>query len=103
MLEKIRIVLVNTSHPGNIGASARAMKTMGLSRLYLVAPKCFPSGDATAMAAGADDVLVNAVVVDTLDEALQGCQVIFGTSARLRSLEVTLRSPRELGVQAVAE
>ena len=69
MLERIRIVLVNTSHPGNIGAAARAMKTMGLSDLCLVAPAAFPDPEATARASGAEDVLSGARVVATLDQA----------------------------------
>jgi len=84
----IRIVLVATSHPGNIGSTARAMKTMGLDSLYLVSPKSFPDYKANEMAAGADDLLQNAVVVDTLDEALAGCQVILATSARPRGLSL---------------
>lgn len=95
MLDKIRIILVNTSHPGNIGASARAMKTMGLSKLYLVQPKKYPDGLATAMASNADDILAQAVVVDSLDEALQGCGLIFGTSARKRTLQIPLLDPRQ--------
>jgi tRNA (cytidine32/uridine32-2'-O)-methyltransferase len=65
MQNKVRIVLVNTSHPGNIGAAARAMKNMGLADLYLVAPKVYPSEDAVSRAAGATDILDNAVVVET--------------------------------------
>ena len=67
---RIRIVLVNTSHPGNIGAAARALKNMGLARLVLVEPKDYPSDQAVWRAAGADDVLANAEVVATLDEAI---------------------------------
>ena len=66
MLERTRIVLVNTSHPGNIGSTARAMKTMGLSALYLIAPQDYPHPKAMEMAVGADDILANAIVVDTL-------------------------------------
>lgn len=84
----VRIVLVATSHPGNIGSTARAMKTMGLHSLYLVRPKSFPDYKANELAAGADDVLNDAVVVDTLDEALAGCQVILATSARPRDLSL---------------
>ncbi|HRN60085.1 MAG TPA: TrmH family RNA methyltransferase, partial [Chiayiivirga sp.] len=69
----IRIVLVGTSHPGNIGAAARAMRTMGLSRLDLVAPERFPHREADAMAAGADDVLAGARVFDSLAEAIDDC------------------------------
>jgi tRNA/rRNA methyltransferase/tRNA (cytidine32/uridine32-2'-O)-methyltransferase len=84
-LASIRIVLVETTHPGNIGSVARAMKTMGLSQLVLVNPKIFPDGLATAMASGAADVLTNACVVDTLADALHGCSFVIGTSARERA------------------
>lgn len=87
-LNSIRIVLVATSHPGNIGSTARAMKTMGLNSLYLVSPKSFPDYKAREMAAGADDVLETAVVTETLDEALVGCQLILATSARPRGLSL---------------
>lgn len=87
MTSRSRIVLVETSHPGNIGAAARAMRVMGLRELVLVRPRRFPHADATAMAAHADDVLEAARVVDTLEEALAGCTTVFGTSARRRSLE----------------
>ncbi len=83
---KIRMVLVETSHPGNIGATARAMKNMELTELYLVRPERFPDAEATSRASGADDLLANAVVCDTLEQALEGCQLVFATSARLRSL-----------------
>jgi tRNA (cytidine32/uridine32-2'-O)-methyltransferase len=87
-LNSIRIVLVATSHPGNIGSTARAMKTMGLNSLYLVSPKSFPDYKAKEMAAGADDLLDAAVVTETLDEALVGCQLILATSARPRGLSL---------------
>lgn len=86
--DHIRIILVATSHPGNIGATARAMKTMGLTKLYLVTPKLFPAQQATELAAGADDILHNAIVTDTLPQALQGCQLIFATSARPRDIAI---------------
>ncbi len=95
MFENIRIVLISTSHPGNIGAAARAMKSMGLSRLHLVTPKTFPAAAATAMASGADDVLANAEVHETLDQALVGCSRVYGASARLRSLRWPQANPRE--------
>lgn len=82
----IRVVLVATTHPGNIGSTARAMKTMGLSRLYLVTPKLFPDLKAKEMAAGADDVLADAIITETLEDALKGCQLIIATSARPRGL-----------------
>lgn len=94
-LENIRFVLVGTTHPGNIGAAARAMKTMGLSNLHLVSPKIYPSAEATARASGADDVLARAVVHDDLDSALAGCQQVYGMSARLRHLPVPVVNPRE--------
>lgn len=81
----IRFILVATRHPGNIGAAARAMKTMGQGGLWLVAPECFPHAEATARASGADDVLARARVVATLAEAVADCGLVLGTSARLRS------------------
>ncbi len=101
LLQNIRVVLVNTSHPGNIGGAARAMKNMGLSRLVLVQPKEFPAADASARASGADDVLANAQVVDTLEQALVGCSLVMGTSARERSIPWPLIDPRECGAKAV--
>ncbi len=94
--DSIRIVLVATSHPGNIGSTARAMKTMGLHRLYLVSPKSFPDPRAHEMSAGAYDVLLETVVVtDTLAEALTGCQLILATSARPRDIALTGLTPAE--------
>lgn len=97
MLDKIRIVLVNTHHPGNIGAAARAMKNMGLTRLYLVSPLDYPSFEASQRASSATDVLQQAVVVDTLAEALQGCTLVCGTTARLRSVQWPQLDARECG------
>jgi len=97
-LARVRIVLIHTTHPGNIGSSARAMKVMGLSRLHLVAPKVWPSADATALASGAADLLQSAQVHDTLEEALEGCRLVLGTSARLRSLSMP-----QMDVRAAAE
>jgi tRNA (cytidine32/uridine32-2'-O)-methyltransferase len=99
----IRIVLVGTTHPGNIGAVARAMRTMGLERLTLVSPRHFPSEEATARAAGADDVLGQARVCATLDEALAGCRYVVGASARLRGLSWSTLAPREAAPRLVAE
>lgn len=96
MLDNIRIVLVNTTHPGNIGGVARAMKNMGLSDLCLVAPKLFPHEDAVARASRADDLLDRALVVDSLDDALADCQLVVGTSARTRTIPWPLVNPREL-------
>lgn len=97
--DSIRMVLVATSHPGNIGAAARAMKTMGFGRLYLVSPASFPDKRAFEMAAGADDVLANAVVTKSLIEAVEDCQLVLGTSARTRYIapsELTPRSQADL-------
>jgi TrmH family RNA methyltransferase len=102
-LERIRLVLINTTHPGNIGAAARAMKVMGLSSLHLVTPKIFPHAEATAMASGADDLLQSAVVHASLDSALAGCSLVLGTSARLRSLPMPLLDARRASEQAVQE
>lgn len=93
---RIRFVLVETSHPGNIGAAARALKTMGLDDLALVGPKQFPSAEATARASGADDVLQRAMVFDKLADAVADCAAVFGTSARTRSIEWPTYSPWEL-------
>ena len=103
MLNNTRIVLVNTSHSGNIGASARAMKTMGLSTLYLVSPQFFPDDKANEMASGALDVLGKAIVVDSLDEAVADCSLVVGTSARLRTIPWPMLSPRQFAEKAVKE
>jgi tRNA (cytidine32/uridine32-2'-O)-methyltransferase len=94
-LDQLRIVLVHPSHPGNIGAAARAMKTMGLETLYLVKPKSFPDGKAVAMASGADDILSRAVVVETFEEAINNCHFVIGTTARDRTLKWPTVSPKE--------
>lgn len=85
MIAAIRIVLADTSHPGNIGVSARAMKTMGLRELVLVRPQSFPDAEATVRASGAADVLARARVETSIDAAIAGCGLVFGTSARRRS------------------
>lgn len=101
---KIRIILVGTTHPGNIGATARAMKVMGLERLYLVAPEArFPSAKATAMATSGDDLLQKAVVVDELIDAISGCGLVLGTTARLRSLPLPVADPRSAAERTVRE
>ncbi|MEH6635704.1 MAG: tRNA (cytosine(32)/uridine(32)-2'-O)-methyltransferase TrmJ [Halioglobus sp.] len=94
-LNNIRIVLVNTSHPGNIGGVARAIKNMGLSRLYLVAPRQYPDEQADWRAASAGDILQNAVVTNTLEEAIGDCQFVVGTSARNRRIPWPLLDPRQ--------
>ncbi|HBT57458.1 MAG TPA: tRNA (cytosine(32)/uridine(32)-2'-O)-methyltransferase TrmJ [Pseudomonas sp.] len=95
MLKNVRVVLVNTSHPGNIGGAARAMKNMGLSELVLVDPERFPDPDAVSRASGADDVLVNARIVATLEEAIADCSLVLGTSARDRRIPWPVLDPRE--------
>lgn len=100
-LANIRIVLVEPTHPGNIGAAARAMKTMGLSRLALVRPKVFPSAEATAMASGADDLLVGAQVCGTLGQALAGCALAVATSARARRIPWPAQPPREAAARII--
>ncbi len=102
-LDQVRVVLINTTHPGNIGATARAMKVMGLSALHLVTPSHFPHADATALASGADDLLQHAVVHESLESALEGCGLVLGTSARLRSLAMPQQDARAAARQAVAE
>ncbi|MFO8003629.1 RNA methyltransferase [Thioalkalivibrio sp.] len=92
-LRRIRIVLVGTTHPGNIGSAARAMKTMGLTDLVLVDPQRFPSAEATALAAGADDILSSARIVPGLDEAIRDCIWVTGTSARRRGHSVPPLAP----------
>ena len=101
--ENIRVVMVNTSHPGNIGAAARAIKTMGLSRLYLVDPLDFPSEQATWRSSGATDVLENAVVTETFSQAIDDCDLIIGASARLRRIPWPLLNPRQCGETVAAE
>ncbi|ATM00337.1 tRNA (cytosine(32)/uridine(32)-2'-O)-methyltransferase TrmJ [Aeromonas bestiarum] len=103
MLDQIRIVLVNTSHTGNMGSAARAMKTMGLTQLVLVDPQALPDDNAMALAAGASDVLANARIVSTLDEAIADCGLVIGTSARSRTLSWPMLDPREAGEKAVVE
>jgi tRNA (cytidine32/uridine32-2'-O)-methyltransferase len=94
LLSNIRIVLVETTHAGNIGAVARAMKNMSLEALYLVAPRCFPDPAATARAAGAHDVLNAAVVCDSLIEAIEDCHLVIGASARIRTVVWPQLTPR---------
>lgn len=103
MFYNIRIVLVETSHPGNIGAVARAMKNMSLTQLALVTPKQFPSHEAVARASGADDVLADATLHDTLDEALKGCTTVYGLSARRRTIHWPEFDPRECAQRVVQE
>ena len=99
----IRIVLVGTTHPGNIGAVARAMKNMGLSDLALVQPKYFPHEDATARASGAADILDSAVVVESLEEALTDCVYVAGASARARTINWPSMGPRDCAERLIQE
>lgn len=103
LLDRVRIVLVNTSDCRNIGSAARAMKTMGLSQLVLVDPIEMPNGQAQALAAGATDVLANAKVVATMEEAVKDCGLVVGTSARSRTLPWPMLEPRECGAKLIAE
>ena len=93
--DNIRIVLVNTSHPGNIGGVARAMKNMGLTRLYLVAPRDYPNEQAEWRAVSAKDILDAAIVVPTLEDAIADCQFVVGTSARERRIPWPLLDARQ--------
>lgn len=101
-LENVRIVLCQTSHPGNIGSAARAMKTMGLQHLYLVQPKFFPDPQATSLAAGATDILDKVIVTSSLPEALTGCGFAIGLSARKRTLSHEIVEPKEASRQALS-
>ncbi|MFT6917337.1 MAG: tRNA (cytidine32/uridine32-2'-O)-methyltransferase [Motiliproteus sp.] len=102
MLSSLRVVLVNTTHPGNIGGVARAMKNMGVGQLVLVQPRLFPDEAAFARAAGATDVLDQALVVDTLDQAVAGCQLVVGASARGRHIPWPVVDPRQLAEQIMS-
>jgi len=102
-LGRIRIVLSHTTHPGNIGAAARAMKTMGLSRLFLIKPERFPHADAEAFATGAMDVLESAVVCGNLDEALAGTVLAVASTARHRDLAHEVVDCREACRRIIAE
>lgn len=99
---RVRMVLVGTQHPGNIGSAARALKTMGLSRLVLVAPERFPHAEADALAAGAGDVLETARVLDDPAEAVADCRLVLGCTARDRRIALPMLSPREAAAR-VAE
>ncbi|MCG8415786.1 MAG: RNA methyltransferase, partial [Pseudomonadales bacterium] len=98
----IKIVLVNTSHPGNIGATARAMKNMGLQHLVLVQPEDFPSGVAVGRAASAVDLLDRAQVVESLEAAVADCGLVIGASARRRSIPWPMLDPQGCGEKSVA-
>ena len=102
LLSRIRVVLVTPSHPGNIGAAARAMFTMGLTRLVLVSPRRFPDPEAVALATGATRVLDGATVVATLDEAIAGAALAIGLSARPREFAGRVLAVRDAAIEAVA-
>lgn len=101
--DNISVIMINTTHPGNIGAAARALKNMGLSKLVLVDPKEYPTAKATWRAAGATDVLEQVEVVSTLDEAIADCGLVIGTSARERRIPWPLLTPRECGDRVCEE
>jgi tRNA (cytidine32/uridine32-2'-O)-methyltransferase len=101
MTALVRIVLIDPSHPGNIGSVARAMKNMALSDLVLVRPRAFPHADAVALAAGADDILSNARIVSTVAEAISDCGFIAGTTSRPRSYYWEFATPRDVAGRIV--
>ena len=103
LFDNISIVMINTTHPGNIGAAARALKNMGLRKLVLVDPKEYPTAKATWRAAGATDVLSEVEVVNSVDEAINDCGLVIGTSARERRIPWPLLTPRECGDRVCAE
>lgn len=101
VVARLRVVLVGTQHPGNIGAAARALKTMGLARLVLVAPEDYPAEEAYRRAAGADDLLGDAPVVATLAEAVADCHLVLGCTARSRRVQLEEHTPRRAAALAV--
>ena len=106
LFQQLRFVLVDTSHPGNVGAAARAIKTMGFGQLYLVNPRyedVLSHPDAIAFASGAQDVLERAQVVKTIEEALIGCQLVAAVSARLREFSPPVIDGREFGQRLIAD
>lgn len=105
-LSHVRIVMVNTTLPANIGSALRAMKTMGLSKLVLVAPKTYPHPDIDALAAGATDLIEKIEIVDRLEDAIRDCHIVFGTSARSRTIPWPLLDARpaaQKSMQAVMQ
>jgi len=103
MLNNVKVILVGTSHPGNIGSAARAMKVMGLTQLVLVDPQCEVDAQTRALAAGAADIAQDALIIDTLEEAVAGCGLVVGSSARSRTLEWPMLDPRECGKKFAVE
>ena len=105
-LSHVRIVMVNTTLPANIGSALRAMKTMGLTKLVLVAPKTYPHPDIDALAAGAADLIEHIEIVDSLESAIKDCHIVFGTSARSRTIPWPLLDARpaaQKSMQAVIQ
>jgi len=103
MLSNVKVVLVGTSHSGNIGSAARAMKVMGLSEMVLVDPQCEVDAQAVALAAGASEIALNARIVNSLEEAVEDCGLVVGSSARSRTLEWPMLDPRECGEKFAIE
>lgn len=103
MLERVKVVLVGTTHSGNIGSAARAMKVMGLSQMVLVDPQCQIDAQAIALAAGASEIALNAQIYPTLEAAVADCGLVVGTSARSRTLEWPMLEPRECGEKLISE
>ncbi|WP_185835288.1 tRNA (cytosine(32)/uridine(32)-2'-O)-methyltransferase TrmJ [Vibrio cholerae] len=103
MLERVQVVLVGTTHSGNIGSAARAMKVMGLSQMVLVDPQCQVDAQAIALAAGASEIALNAQIYPTLEAAVADCGLVVGTSARSRTLEWPMLEPRECGEKLISE
>jgi len=103
LLPKVKVVLVGTTHPGNIGSVARAMKTMGLIDLVLVDPQTEIDDKSNALASGARDVLANATIVDTLAQAVEKCGLVIGSSARSRTLPWPMLDPRQSGIKLMSE
>jgi tRNA (cytidine32/uridine32-2'-O)-methyltransferase len=101
-LSHVRIVMVNTTLPANIGSALRAMKTMGLSKLVLVAPKTYPHPDIDALAAGATDLIEQIEIVETLADAIKDCHLVFGTSARSRTIPWTLLDARPAAEKSIS-
>ncbi len=103
VLNKVKIVLVGTSHPGNIGSVARAMKVMGLSNLVLVEPQCEVDEQTIALASGAADIVQDVQIVSSLEEAVADCGLVIGTSTRSRTLDWPMLEPRQCGEKVVQE
>ncbi len=103
MLERVKVVLVGTTHSGNIGSAARAMKVMGLSQMVLVDSQCQVDAQAIALAAGASEIALNAQIYPTLEAAVADCGLVVGTSARSRTLEWPMLEPRECGEKLISE